>query len=85
MQARYGKLIKDLLSSPLHVPWGSGGENAALHGNASPQNHPSAMALTAFVHDGVGSFVDRVSKRKSLYVNPGDLDSLRLALFPIIG
>jgi len=51
----------------LDVLWGSGGENAALHGNPSPQNHPSAMALTAFVHDGV---VDRVSKRKVTLCKP---------------
>lgn len=79
------KVNQRLALSTLDVLWGSGGKNAALHGNASPQNHPSVKALTVFVHNRLGSSVGSTWKRKVTCISPGDLDSLRLVRFPIIG
>lgn len=79
------KVNQRLALSSLDVLGGSGGKNAALHGNASPQNHPSAMVLTAFVHDGVGSFVDSVLKGKVILHKPWRFGQFETCPFPIIG
>lgn len=77
VQARDGKLINGLLSSLLM--------SCGVHGNASPQNHPSVMSLAVFVHSRVGSSVDSAWKGKVILHEPGDWDILRLAHFPTIG
>ncbi len=57
-----GKLINGLLSPPLMAYGDQVGKNAALHGNGSPQNRPSVMALTVFAHNRVGSPVESTWK-----------------------